>query len=313
MVEPGRSPAPPAPFRTRFAPSPTGRLHLGHAYAALQAWGAAEAAGGTCLLRIEDIDTSRCKPEYETGIYEDLRWLGLSWPEPVRRQSDHLDAYAAALERLRAMGLAYPCAKSRAEIAAETGGESGVYLGPSRLPDEAETQAMLASGKPVAWRLSMARAREHLGPAWDDLCWLEEGAGPVCVRQQTGAEPGDPVWKRHWVAIKPHLYGDPVLARKDIGVSYMLAVVVDDAAQAITHVVRGRDLYDATHAQILLQALLGLPHPAYRHHALLLAEDGKKFAKSDRSKTLEALREEGVTPADLPDLFAQTLEPGWPG
>jgi glutamyl-Q tRNA(Asp) synthetase len=272
-------------FVTRFAPSPTGYLHRGHAYSALAAARAAEAAGGRFLLRIEDIDASRSRPEFEAAILDDLAWLGLRWEASVRRQSDHLDAYAAALEALRERGLLYRCFRTRQEVMTEIGRAPhdddrpppfrGAPLAPA---DEARR---LAAGDAFAWRLSLDAARAELGEAWDTLTFIEEGAGP-------NGEQG-------LIAADPTREGDVILGRKDTGVAYHLAVVVDDALQGITHVVRGADLHEAAHVQRLLQALLGLPTPVYRHHPLLLRADGKRFAKRDTAETLRDIRSRGVS------------------
>jgi glutamyl-Q tRNA(Asp) synthetase len=272
---------------SRFAPSPSGRLHRGHAFSALTAAETAHEAGGRFILRIEDIDAERCRPAFEAGILEDLAWLGLSWEAPVRRQSDHLDDYAAALDRLRDQGLVYRCFKTRREVLDEIGraphGPQAAYVG-SPLPAGEEAQR-LEAGEPFAWRLSLAAARGRLGAAFDDLGFVELGQGPA---GETGPQTARPEWG-----------GDVILARKDLGVAYHLAVVVDDAIQGVTHVVRGEDLFEAVHSQRLLQALLGLPTPAYRHHPLLLGADGKRFAKRDRAETLEEIRRRGVTPEAL--------------
>lgn len=275
-----------APFVTRFAPSPTGRLHRGHAYSALTAFRAAEAAGGRFILRIEDIDAGRCRPEFETALLEDLAWLGLGWETPVRRQSEHLDDYAAALARLREDGLLYRCFRTRREIAEEIGraphGALEAWRGGPMPPDEEARRE--AAGEPYAWRLSLDAAARRLGGI-DGLTFQEEGGGP-------GGEQG-------LVTARPALGGDVVLARKDVGVAYHLAVVVDDAVQGVTHVIRGQDLFEATHVQRLLQALLGLPTPIYRHHRLLTGPDGKRYAKRDRAETLAELRARGVKPEAL--------------
>ena len=264
---------------TRFAPSPTGYLHRGHAFSALTAHEAARAAGGRFLLRIEDIDAARCRPEYEAAIYEDLAWLGVAWEEPVRRQSEHLGDYREALEQLKAQGLLYRCFKTRKELAE-------IQSAPHALPEVFRGEALhpreedrfLDEGRPYAWRLSLDAARAKVGN-WAGLTFVEEGRG--AVRAQ------------------PELAGDVVLARKDVGVAYHLAVVVDDALQAITHVIRGEDLFEATHIQRLLQELLGLPTPVYRHHRLLVSADGKRFAKRDKSQTLREVRAGGVTAEQL--------------
>jgi glutamyl-Q tRNA(Asp) synthetase len=273
-------------FVTRFAPSPTGRLHKGHAFSALTAWSAAEAAGGRFLLRIEDIDRTRCRPHYEAGIYQDLAWLGLTWETPVRRQSDHFADYRRALQQLGDEGLLYRCFRTRREVLEEMtraphgpgeDGHGSVFTG-GPLPKDEEARR-LEIGEPYAWRLSLAAARERLGPAWDALSFHDEVAGEVRARPETA--------------------GDVVLARKDVGVAYHLAVVHDDALQEVTHVIRGLDLLEATHIQRLLQALLDLPTPQYRHHPLLTGADGQRLAKRDRAETLQSLRERGVTPEAL--------------
>jgi len=266
-------------FTTRFAPSPTGHLHRGHAFSALTAFEAAREAGGRFLLRIEDIDVSRCRPEYEAAIFEDLAWLGLAWEEPVRRQSDHLDGYRDALEQLKAKGLLYRCFRTRKELAEIQSAPHGLpeaFRGEPLHPREEDR--FLDEGRPYAWRLSLDAARAKVRN-WAGLTFEEEGRGTVRAR--------------------PELAGDVVLARKDVGVAYHLAVVVDDALQAITHVIRGEDLFEATHIQRLLQELLGLAVPSYRHHPLLLGPDGKRFAKRDRSQTLRELRASGVTAEQL--------------
>jgi glutamyl-Q tRNA(Asp) synthetase len=272
---------------TRFAPSPTGWLHRGHAFSALSAAALAQEARGRFILRIEDIDTARSRPEFEAAIHSDLAWLGLTWETPVRRQSEHPGDYAAALERLRDQGLVYRCFKTRREVLDDIGRApheaAQAYVGePLSRADEA---ARLAAGEPFAWRLSLAAARERLGPAWASLTFVEQGAGP-------GGEHG-------LQSARPETAGDVILARKDLGVAYHLAVVVDDALQGITHVVRGADLFEAVHIQRLLQALLGLPTPTYHHHPLLLRADGKRFAKRDQAETLRDIRERGMTPAAL--------------
>ncbi|MDE2488020.1 MAG: tRNA glutamyl-Q(34) synthetase GluQRS [Alphaproteobacteria bacterium] len=275
-----------AAFVTRFAPSPTGHLHRGHAYSALSAWTAAQQARGRFILRIEDIDRIRCRPEYEAGVFEDLAWLGLSWEAPVRRQSEHMEDYGRALRELAERGLVYRCFRTRKEIAQATlsaphGRMDAFRGGPLAAAEEARR---LEAGEPFAWRLSLEAAERALG-GFERLAFVEEGEGP-------GGERGE-------VRVRPELGGDVVLARKDVGVAYHLAVVVDDALQAITHVIRGQDLFEATHVQRLLQALLGLPAPVYRHHRLLMGPDGKRFAKRDRSETLRELRARGMTAARI--------------
>jgi glutamyl-Q tRNA(Asp) synthetase len=272
---------------TRFAPSPSGYLHRGHAFSALTAAKAAREAGGRFILRIEDIDTARCRSEFEAAIYEDLAWLGLDWETPARRQSEHMDNYQAALERLRAQGLLYRCFKTRTELLDEAAraphGPVAAYVG-SPLP-EAEEARRIAAGEPFAWRLSLSAARERLGADFDRLDFVEEGAGPA-------GEHGR-------IPVSLGTAGDVILARKGLGVAYHLAVVVDDALQDVTLVTRGEDLFDAVPVQRLLQALLDLPAPTYRHHAILLGPDGKRYAKRDKAETLRALREKSVDPATL--------------
>ncbi|GIK47493.1 MAG: tRNA glutamyl-Q(34) synthetase GluQRS [Alphaproteobacteria bacterium] len=268
-------------FVTRFAPSPTGYLHLGHALSALTAFDAARAANGRFLLRIEDIDLGRARPEFEAAIYEDLAWLGLSWEEPVRRQSEHMAEYAEPLQDLIGRGLVYRCFRTRKEIAdaiasAPHGAAEERFAGEA-LPAEEEAQR-LAAGDAFAWRLSLKKARAALGPAYFALVFEDETAP---------------------VRAEPERHGDVVLARKDFGASYHLASVWDDALQGVTHVIRGEDLREAAHLHVLLQKLLGLPQPVYRHHRLVLGEDGKRLAKRDRSATLRALRDAGKTPADV--------------
>lgn len=275
-------------FATRFAPSPTGRLHKGHAFSALTAWSAAKAEGGRFVLRIEDIDPTRCKPEFEAAIYEDLAWLGLDWETPVRRQSDHLADYAAVVEALDRRGLLYRCFRTRKEILdaigdAPHGPAEAARPGPHPAEEEAR---LLAEGRPFAWRLSLDRAKAALGgAAWEALSFVEEGSGPD---GETGR-----------VKARPETAGDVVLARKDAGTAYHLAVTHDDALQGISHVVRGQDLFEATHIQRLIQALMGWPAPVYRHHRLLTGPDGRRYAKRDRSATLSELRADGLTPEAL--------------
>jgi glutamyl-Q tRNA(Asp) synthetase len=276
----------------RFAPSPNGYLHLGHALSALINADMAQAAGGRLLLRIEDIDASRCRPEYEEAIDEDLAWLGIAWERPVRRQSEHFDDYRAALAKLEAMGLIYPSFESRAEIAMMVAGREAkgpwprdpdgapLYPGAAKSLPRAERQRRMAS-EPYALRLDMQAAQGRAG----HLTWHETGAG-------SAGESGT-------VAADPAAWGDVVLARKDAPASYHLAVVVDDAAQAVTDVVRGRDLFHATSVHRLLQALLGLPSPRYCHHRLVLDADGNKLSKSTSATGLRELRAAGATPAEI--------------
>lgn len=268
---------------TRFAPSPTGLLHLGHAYSAIFAEQAARAGGGTFLLRIEDIDGTRCRDEHAEALQEDLAWLGLRWDGPVRRQSEHLDDYRAALARLEALGVLYPCFCTRAEIAQEIAAAGGAPHGPDgpRYPGTCRAlapplrQARLAAGERHALRLDAAAAAARVGP----LTFRDGSAGEVPV--------------------DPALLGDVVLARKETPTSYHLSVTVDDALQGVTLVTRGEDLLAATHVHRLLQALLGLREPRYHHHRLLLDESGQRLAKRNRSETLRALREAGARPEDL--------------
>ena len=265
---------------TRFAPSPTGRLHLGHAYSALYSAETARRDGGRFLLRIEDIDRTRCRPEFEAAILEDLAWLGLDWEEPVRRQSDHMDDYRDALGRLRELGVVYPCFCTRRDIrreiaragAAPHGREGPLYPGTCRHLAEAERDMRIAAGDAFALRLDAARAAALCGPlSFDDR-------------------------ERGRIDVDPAREGDAVVARKDIATSYHLSVVVDDALQGVTCVTRGEDLLEATHIHRVLQHLLDLPAPAYAHHPLLVGADGKRFAKRDKAKTIAALRKEGHTP-----------------
>ncbi len=271
------------PCITRFAPSPTGYLHLGHAYSALRTADAAEAAGGRFLLRIEDIDSARSRPEFEDAIFEDLTWLGLSWETPVRRQSEHLDVYQQALDTLGTRGLIYPCFCSRREIRAEIaragaaphGSGGALYPGTCRaLPEEIREQR-IAAGDAYALRLDVSRAAIEAGP----LIWHEQGRGDIA---------GDAA-----------SYGDVVLARKETPASYHLAVTLDDHVQGITLVTRGEDLFEATHIHRLLQALLGLETPEYAHHPLLHDQSGRRFAKRDKALTLRALRAAGHTAQSL--------------
>ena len=269
-------------FATRFAPSPTGRLHLGHAFSALTAWTAARDAGGRFVLRIEDTDFTRCRPEYEAGVFQDLAWLGIDWETPVRRQSDHRADYDAALERLRDQGVLYRCFRTRKELMALAGaaphaddpGDAQAFAGgPVEAAEEAER---LARGEAFAWRLSLKAAEARLG-GFHRLTWIEDGV-----------EPGE----RH---AAPQALGDMVVGRKDIGAGYVIASVVDDAAQGMTHIMRGVDLAPITSVQRVLQALLDLPTPIYRHHRLILGPDGRRLAKRDRAATRADMRERGVS------------------
>jgi glutamyl-Q tRNA(Asp) synthetase len=278
----------------RFAPSPNGYLHLGHAFSALLNFDMARAAGGRLLLRIEDIDETRCRSEYEQAIYEDLRWLCVAWEEPVRRQSAHgADFYRAALARLDALGLHYPSFESRAEIAALVAERerqkpwprdpdgAALYPGTAKALAASERARRMAAGEPYALRLDMSAAIARAGA----LGWSETGAGP---NGETGVVPATPA-----------AWGDVVLARKETPTSYHLAVVVDDALQGVTHVVRGQDLFCATSVHRLLQVLLRLPAPRYHHHPLVLDSEGRKLSKSTRATALRMLRAQGSTPADI--------------
>ena len=268
---------------TRFAPSPTGHLHLGHAHSALFGWTTAGRGDGRFLLRIEDIDPTRCRPEFEPDLIEDLAWLGLSWDGAVRRQSDHLDDYRAALARLEAMGLVYPCFCTRKDIAAEItragaaphGPDGALYPGTCRHRPAGERAARIAAGESWALRLDVGKAVARTGL----LRWHDRVQG--------------------WQEATPALLGDAVLARKDTPTSYHLSVTVDDHLQGVTLVTRGEDLFFATHLHRLLQELLSLAVPAYHHHGLLRNADGVRLAKRDRAQTLRALREAGVAPATV--------------
>jgi glutamyl-Q tRNA(Asp) synthetase len=279
----------------RFAPSPNGHLHLGHAYSALLNFDMARARGGRFLLRIEDIDATRCRPEYEAAIYEDLAWLGLTWEAPVRRQSEHFADYRAAIDRLLAQDLVYASFESRAEIARlvaareESGISAGgwprdpdgapLYPGDARAMSAHEREARMRSGAAYALRLDMASAVARAGP----LTWRER----------------TPDGRIEAVRTDPAAWGDVVLARKETPTSYHVSVVVDDAAQGITEVVRGADLRAATSIHRLLQALLGLPVPVYMHHRLILDADGRKLSKSTQATGLRELRARGVSPAEI--------------
>ena len=277
--------APPAPIVTRFAPSPTGLLHLGHAYSAMLAHDHARASGpsGRFLLRIEDIDPGRTRESHVAGVMADLRWLGLDWDGAVIRQSERLPLYAAALDRLRAQGLLYPCFCTRRDIAQEIaasaaaphGPDGAIYPGTCRRLPPTERAARIEAGEPHAWRIDMAAACAATGP----LDWHDAQAGTVVAA--------------------PEQQGDVVLARKDAPVSYHLAVTIDDAAQGITDIVRGADLFAATHVHRLLQALLDLAVPRYHHHALLTDASGKRLAKRDGAPALADLRARGADPAAL--------------
>jgi len=268
----------------RFAPTPNGALHLGHAYSALMNARLATAAGGRLLLRIEDLDRRRCKPEYEAAIRDDLAWLGLAFAGAPRRQSEHGDDYARALGALRMRGLAYPCFCSRGMIAAATSGRdpdgAPLYLGTCRSRTPRDVAARLAAGEPAVWRLDSRRAH---AVAPRELTWREFGEGETETRRPADFD----------------AWGDFVLRGRDAAASYHLAVVVDDALQEISDVVRGGDLFAATSAHRLLQALLGLPAPRYRHHRLVLDGAGDKMSKSVASTPLRALRAQGAAAHDL--------------
>lgn len=273
---------------TRFAPSPTGLLHLGNAFSAMQAYDLARASGGRFLLRIEDIDQTRCRQVYEAAVLEDLAWLGLEWEQPGRRQSEHFADYAVVLDRLREMGVLYRCFLSRRELAEAALGAphgSGIATPPPPRVSENEEAERLARGDAFAWRLSMSYSRDLLGEEFARMEFEELGAGP-------NGEHGR-------VRANPSMLGDVILGRKDTPASYHVAVVHDDALQGVSDVVRGEDLFESTHIHVLLQKLLGLPTPLYRHHRLLTGPDGRRFAKRDASLTLRALREAGCSPHDI--------------
>jgi glutamyl-Q tRNA(Asp) synthetase len=281
----------------RFAPSPNGYLHLGHAYSALLNNDMAREYGGRLLLRIEDVDATRARPEYEVAIYEDLAWLGVTWERPVRRQSEHFGDYQAAIAKLNAQGLLYPSFESRSEIAAlvaerERQAPSGshwprdpdgapIYPGRARKLSPAERERRIAAGEPYALRLAMDAAVARAGV----LTWTETGLGP---QEQIGR-----------VTAAPQMWGDVVLARKEMPTSYHLAVTVDDALQGASDIVRGRDLFWSTSIHRLLQALLGLPEPSYHHHKLILDADGNKLSKSTQAKSLRELRADGMSGTDI--------------
>lgn len=265
-------------FVTRFAPSPSGLLHLGHAFSALTAWDAAQEADGRFVLRIEDIDAGRCRPEFEAAILEDLAWLGLSWDTPVRRQSEHMPQYASLLDGLIARGLVYRDFRTRKELLADIANaphEAAAIVRGGRAEDEAER---LERGDAFAWRLSLDRARDHLGARFDALRFACDGL---------------------WIRAEPDRLGDVVLARKDFATSYHLASVHDDALQNVTHIIRGEDLRAVADVHVLLQALLDLPTPIYRHHRLITDDAGKRLAKRDLAATLRSQREAGATPESL--------------
>jgi len=275
----------------RFAPSPNGDLHLGHAYSAIVTADLAAAFGGRLLLRIEDIDIGRCRPEYEASILDDLKWLGLSWETPVRRQSEHLDSYGALLARLEALDLLYPCFATRSEIAKATGSNGArdpdggiLYPGLYRGIGEEEATRRKAKGEPFALRLKMnealAVAKRRIGGDLTFRSFSRDGSEQI---RQTD----------------PFRWGDVVIARKDVPTSYHLSVVADDALQGVTHVTRGQDLLAATDVHRLLQVLLELPEPLYHHHDLILDEAGRKLSKRDRDTSLRSLRDSGLSPNEI--------------
>ena len=278
----------------RFAPSPNGELHLGHALSALLNFRMAKAVEGRLLLRIEDIDMARCTPQFEAGIYRDLEWLGVEWEEPVRRQSEHLAEYRTLLDRLIRDGLVYPAFMSRGEIRAfitqaEAKGEpwprdpdgAPLYPGLDKALARRERSRRIAEGAPFSWRLDMDTAADGLGP----LMWSEFASDEMSSSTEVEAQ--------------PHLWGDVVVARKDVPTSYHLSVVADDALQGVSHVVRGLDLKSATGVHRVLQQRLGLPAPVYHHHRLVLGPDGRKLSKSERDTGLRVLREKGARPSDV--------------
>ncbi len=269
---------------TRFAPSPTGYLHWGHARAAFEAFNAARRESGQCLLRIEDIDHTRCRPHFTDAIYQDLTWLGFHWPKPVRLQSQHINAYKDILMPLKIQGLIYPCHKTRAEVAADNARRDLAHY----VKDLNEPYPKHTAG--AAWRLSIAACRDHLGEGFDNLNYIEQdkdGGLKTCTAN-------------------PAQFGDVILARKDIGVSYHIAVTHDDYLQGITHVIRGEDLKAQTDIHVLLQKLLGWPVPIYHHHGLVMGADGKKLAKAHHDPSLKAARESGMTPEQI---WASVLTP----
>ena len=273
-----------AAFVTRYAPSPTGYLHLGNAYSALVVQDAARAAGGRLLMRVEDIDQRRCRPAFEAAMLEDLAWLGLAWEQPVRRQSEHFALYAKRLQNLTEAGLTYPCFCTRRQIrqkveasGAPIGPEGPVYPGTCRELPATERSARRAAGEAFAVRLDMTAALGRIGDR--DLQWRDIDAGVLVCRAAR--------------------FGDVVLARKDTPTSYHMAVTIDDALQGVSHVIRGRDLFEASHIHRLLQALLDLPTPIYHHHRLIADDTGTRLAKAKRSPSIRALRAEGLSPADI--------------
>lgn len=282
-----------AKFVTRFAPSPTGYLHMGHAYSALVAYHQVKLNDGEFLLRIEDIDQGRCRPEFVSAIVEDLKWLGLRWPEPVRIQSRHFEDYTAALQRLKNKGVAYPCFCTRKDILREIslapsaphGPEGTPYPGTCRALSKAEAKTRIQTGEAHAWRLDLSAALATISAP---LSWYDK------IQDDIIAE--------------PELLGDIVLARKDTPTSYHLSVVCDDALQGVTHVIRGEDLFHATHIHVVLQKLLGLPTPQYHHHKLLTDQSGKRYAKRDKALTLAQLRADGIAAKELADSILAEMD-----
>ena len=287
----------------RFAPSPNGYLHLGHAYSALMNGLVARESGGRMLLRMENIDTARCRPEFETAICDDLAWLGLAWETPVRRQSDHFADYAAAMNQLERRGLVYPCFCSRGDIMAAVAGKTGwpvdpdgtpLYPGTCKHMSQGLRRRRLEAGERASYRLDMAKAIAALEASapGKGTPHNSANAGLTWTEYRGGAD-------RRQQPAQPKLWGDAVLARKDIATSYHIAVVVDDAAQGVTDVVRGEDLFMATSLHRLLQALLDLPAPNYHHHGLLLDGSGQKLSKSLRAKPLRTYRQDGHSAASV--------------
>lgn len=272
-------------FVTRFAPSPTGRLHLGHVASAFHVWDAASRAEGRVLLRIEDIDLGRCKPEYTEAIFEDLAWLGFEWETPVRVQSEHFDDYERVVEKLTELGLTYRCFRTRSEIAeeqADGGLPPGAPFAGEPLPAEDEA-ARLDNGAPFTWRLNLRACRDYLGARFDALSFR--------LLTLSGHD--------EIVHARPELHGDINLTRKDSPSAYHIAATHDDALQGITHVIRGDDLADAAHIHTLIQALMGWPQPVYTHHPLIMGPDGKRLAKRFASQSLASLREDGLSPSEV--------------
>ena len=267
------------PLLTRFAPSPTGYLHLGHAASAWHVWTEAARLGAAVLLRIEDIDTTRCGPEFTDAIYEDLTWLGFEWPAPVRVQSEHFTDYESVVQSLANRGLAYRCFLTRSEIA--TRFPDGRLVS-SKALTASEERKRIERGDPFAWRLSMAECRDALGALWADLSFCEMTPNGTVQHQA-----------------RPEIHGDIVLARKDSPSAYHVAATHDDALQGVTHVIRGRDLEDAPHTQVLLQTLMEWPLVTYLHHDLILDDRGARLSKSSKSVSLRALRASGLAPSDI--------------